>query len=299
MANAPDFAAAAGSLSASEYTIGQTAGDAEVEAMLRERRTAVREQFDGWVADNDPEIVTLFRSRDDYANLRLAVRRAVTDRPVGSDYSPEGNVPPELYEQVFEKENYELFPDYLRRATEEAVLAYYQNKEIPQIDHTIDRLQAAYKLSTAEELEKPFLLNLFRIEVDLTNLRTLLRLKLTDADQRNVFLEGGFIELERFAHGLDAGYEAFGQLFFVTPYNRVAEIGAGYVASDESFLKLEQQCEEYLTGYLRTAVQVTAGLQPLVAYLLLKEQEIRTVRLILTAKRNQLDARLILDRIGA
>lgn len=299
MANAPDFAAAAGSLSASEYAIGQNAGDAEVESMLRERRAAARDQFDDWVAENDPEVVELFRSRDDFANLRLALRRALTDRPIGSDYSAEGNVPPELYEQVFEKESYELFPDYLRQATEEVVLAYYQNKEIRQIDHAIDRLQAAYRRGRADELDNPFLRSLFRIEVDLTNLRTLLRLKVTDADERSVFLEGGYIELERFGHGLDAGYEAFGQLFYVTPYHRVAEVGAGYVASDESFLKLEQQCEEYLTGYLRSTVQITAGLQPIVAYLLLKEQEIRTVRLILTAKRNQLDTKLILDRIGS
>jgi V/A-type H+-transporting ATPase subunit C len=49
---------------------------------------------------------------------------------------------------------------------------------------------------------------------------------------------------------------------------------------------------------LKLTVQVTAGPQPIIAFLLMKENEIRTVRLILTAKKNNLDTKLILDRIS-
>lgn len=298
MANAPDFASASGSLSATEYTLPASAGNAEMEAMLRQRRSAVREQFEQWILDGDKGLVELFKSRTDFANLRLALRRTLTDRPVGSDYSPEGSVAPELFEPVFEEDNYDPFPAYLREATEQAVLAYYQNKEIPQIDHALDRVQAAYQLRAARKLGSVFLLNLYKIQIDLTNIRTMLRLKFTEAEKRNVFLDGGFVELERFRHGLDMGYESLGQLFFTTPYHRLIDVGAGYVVANESFLKIEQQCEEYVTGFLKSTVTITAGTQPLIAYLLLKEQEIRTVRLVLTAKRNLLDTKLILDRIA-
>jgi len=76
------------------------------------------------------------------------------------------------------------------------------------------------------------------------------------------------------------------------------ESGAAYLASRKSFLRLEHNCQEYLNGYLRTTNQITAGPQPVIAYLLLKENEIRTLRLILTAKKNNLDTKLILDRLG-
>jgi V/A-type H+-transporting ATPase subunit C len=125
----------------------------------------------------------------------------------------------------------------------------------------------------------------------------MLRLKFTESEQRNVYLEGGFIELERFMHGIELGYEALGSLFFVTPYHRIVESGAGYLASERSFLKVEQQCEEHLIGFLKTTIQITAGPQPIIAYLLMKENEIRTVKLILTAKKNNLDTKLLLDRI--
>ena len=38
------------------------------------------------------------------SNLRLAVRRAMTDRPIDTDYSPDGNVPPKQFEQVFARQ---------------------------------------------------------------------------------------------------------------------------------------------------------------------------------------------------
>jgi V/A-type H+-transporting ATPase subunit C len=297
MANAENFQAAADLLSATEYAMPRSdKSPAEMENNLSLRRSAVRELFADLILDKP--IVKLFKTRDDFANLRLAVRRTLTDKPLGTDYSADGNFPPEQFEQVFAEENYTEFPDYMADASERAVLAYYRNKEIRQIDSAIDSAQAEYNLKQAHRLNSIFLLGLFRIQIDLTNIRTMLRLKFTESEQRNVFLKGGFIELERLERGAEIGYEALTPLFFVTPYYRLIEAGAAYLTSEKSFLKIEQQCEEHLTGFLKSTIQITAGPQPIIAYLILKENEIRTVRLILTARKNNLDTKLILDRIS-
>ncbi len=297
MANAPDFGSAVASLAAGEYALPQGSTRFEdVHRVLLEKRTLVRALFADWMLD--ASVVALFKSRHDFASLRLALRRTLTDKPFGVGYGTEGNVPAELIEQVLEEENYDLFPDYMRRATEQAVLAYYQNKDIRQIDYAIDQVEADHKLAEARRIESVFLLNLFRIQIDLTNIRTLLRLRFADAQDRHGLLDGGFVELERFRQGLELGSESLGPLFFATPYHRVVDIGVNYLSSNESFLKIEQQCDEYLIGYLRSTGQITAGPQVIVAYLLMKEHEIRTVRLILTAKKNLLDTKLILDRIS-
>jgi V/A-type H+-transporting ATPase subunit C len=297
MANAPDFASAAASLSGTEYTLPQGAGGIDLETVLLQRRAAVRGLFDDLMLDE--RVAELFRSRDDYANLRLVLRRVLTDKPVGTDYSPEGNVPPELLRQAFEEQNQAILPEYLQAAADQAVLAFYANKDIRQIDHAIDHAQAAHKLDVAQDADgEIFLTNLFRIQIDLTNLRTMLRVKFLQADPRGVFLEGGFLEEDRLRQGIDLPYEAMGALFFATPYHHIVDAGASYLASNGSFLRVEQQCDDYLLGYLRQTVQITAGPQPVVAFLLAKEHEIRTVRLILTAKRNHLDTKLILDRVS-
>ena len=297
MANAENFERAADLLSAGEYALPQANRSvAELENFLRNKRSAVRKVFSSLMVDEP--IVTLFRTRDDFANMRLAIRRTVTERPLGTDYSDDGNVSAELFEEVFEQENYSLFPDYMAEAVERAVLAYYQNKDIRRIDYAIDSVQAEYNIREAHRLENVFLLGFFRIQIDLTNIRTMFRLKFTESDRRDVFLQGGFVEPDRLKHGLDLDYDAVGQLFFATPYHRLVETGAAYLLSDKSFLRTEQQCEDFLIGFLKTTNQITAGPQPVIAYLLMKENEIRTVRLLLTAKRNSLDTKLILDRLG-
>lgn len=297
MANAENFEQAAELLSGTEYALPSSGKNfAEVQSTLQHQRTVVRELFCDFMLDKS--VVELFKTRDDFANLRLALRRVVTEKPIGSDYSSDGNVSTELFEQVFAEDNYELFPDYMQAASEQAVLAYYQNKDIRRIDFEIDRFQAEYNLKEAARLKSIFLLGLFRIKIDLTNILTMLRLKFTESEQRKVFLQGGFIELERFLLGLDLGYEALGPLFFVTPYHRLVEAGANYLASEKSFLKAEQQCEEHLTGFLKSTIQITAGPQPIIAFLLMKENEIRNVRLLLTAGKNHLDPKIILDRIA-
>jgi len=296
MANAEDFEQAVDLLSGTEYALPRSGKDfAEAENILRQRRAAVRELFSDLMLDK--AVVELFRARDDFANLRLAVRRTLTEKPLGTDYSGEGNILPEQFEELFEQENYSIFPDYIRQATEQAALGYYQNKDIRRVDYAIDSIQAQYNVEQACRVKNVFLIGLFRIQIDLTNIRTMLRLKFAESEQRNVFLEGGFIELDRFKHCLELGYDALGAVFFATPYHRIVDTGANYLASNKSFLRVEQQCEEHLTGFLKSTVQITAGTQPIIAFLLMKENEIRTVRLILTAKKNFLDTKLILDRI--
>jgi V/A-type H+-transporting ATPase subunit C len=297
MANAENFQAAADLLSATEYAMPRSdKSSAEMENNLSLRRSAVRKLFADLILDKT--IVKLFKTRDDFANLRLAVRRMLTDKPLGTDYNTDGNFPPEQFEQVFAEENYSELPDYMADASERAVLTYYKNKDIRRIDSAIDSAQSEYNLKQAHRISSIFLLALFRTQIDLTNIRTMLRLKFTESEQRNVFFKGGFIELDRLERGAELGYEALAPLFFATPYYHLVEAGAAYLNSEKSFLRIDQQCQEHLTGFLKSTAQITAGLQPVIAYLLLKENEIRTVRLILTAKKNNLDTKLILDRIS-
>jgi V/A-type H+-transporting ATPase subunit C len=297
MANAESFDQAVDLLGAGEYALPKgERGFMQVENILLQRRSDARSLFADLMIDQP--LVDLIRTRDDFANMRLAIRRKLTERPLGTDYSNDGNVPAELFEQIFEEENYSPLPDYMQEAIERAVLAYYQNKDIRQIDYAIDHSQAQYTLQESLRLNSIFLLGLSRVKIDLTNIRTMLRLKLTESEDRKVFFDGGYVEPQRFIHALDVGYEAIAPLFFATPYYEVVESGTAYFASNKSFLRLEHNCEEYLMGFLRSTVQITAGPQPVIAYLLMKENEIRRVRLILTAKQNNLDTKLILDRIA-
>lgn len=296
LANAESFAAAAEQLGGTEYAIDAGADSDAIESMLLERRTAVRSLFAGLMSNQS--LVGILRAREDFANMRLAVRRMVTERPLGLDYSDEGEISAEQFEDIFEQEDYSRLPDYLQDAVEAAVLGYYENKDIRQIDYAIDRIEAAWRVRRARELNCEFLLSLFRLRIDLYNLRTMLRLKMAERDDRGHFLPDGFVETGKFVQGLETGLESVAGLFFATPYGELLDESIGYLRTEQSFLRLEQKCEDHLMGFLKTTRQITAGSQPVIAYLLFKEAEIRTVRMMLVGKKNGLSATLMLDRLG-
>lgn len=297
MANATGYEAAVELLASGEYAqAASAAAFTQIEEMLLEKRSEARQLFVELM--DDERIVELLRAREDFANMRLAVRRVVTERPIGVDYSNEGSVTAEEFEEIFETENYGRFPDYLQEAVEFAVLGYYESKDIRQIDHGIDKEQAIYKIKKAEEIGSEFLTSLFRTQIDITNIRTMLRLKAAERDDRNLFLDGGFVETARFVQGLDAGYETLSGLFYATCYSDIIDGGVSYLTANQSFLGLEKLCEEHIIGFLKTTQSIAAGPQPVIAYLLRKENEIRTLRMVLSGKKNGLDAKLILDRLS-
>lgn len=296
MANASSFAEAMELLGGSEYAMGTISSFSEIEEMLLARRTHVRNLFIELIVDE--KIIELLKAREDFANMRLAIRRVVTERPIGTDYSNEGCVPAEDFEEIFETENYVKFPEYLQEAVEKAVLGYYQAKDIRKIDYAIDHAEAAYRLRKARALDSVFLKSLFMMRIDLLNIRTMLRLKMADRQEKEHFITGGFVELDKFIHGLDLSYEAIPTLFFATPYYELLEGGINYLTSEHSFLGLEELCEEHMIGFLKTTNSICSGPQPIIAYLLLKEIEIRTLRMVLSCKNNGLDAKTILDRLS-
>jgi V/A-type H+/Na+-transporting ATPase subunit C len=297
MANAGVFAEAAEMLAGTEYAIETGADSAQIEAMLGGRRTAVRKLF----ADLMPDagIVRFLRAREDYTNMRLAIRRVVTDRPLGLDYSNEGNVSADEFEEIFEQEDYSRLPDYLQDGVEAAVLGYYENKDIRRIDYELDRIEQAWRIREAARSGQTFMLSLARLRIDLLNIRTMLRLKMADReDETPFFLPDGFVDVDKFVQGLATGYEAMAALFFATPYVELLEASIPYLRKEQSFLKLEKECEDFVKEFLKSTRVIAAGPQPVIAYFLMKEAEIRTVRMVLTGKKNGLDAKLILDRLG-
>ena len=297
MSNAASFAEAAELLAGTDYAVDARADSAQIEQMLRQRRTETRQLFVDLMPDE--EIVNFMRAREDFSNMRLAIRRVVTGRPLGLDYSNEGNVPAEEFEEIFEQEDYSRFPDYLQNAVEAAVLGYYEQKDVRQIDYEIDRVEAAWRVKQAVEHQLTFVESLVRVRIDLANIRTMFRLQMAERFEETIFfLPGGFVDVDKFVHGLEAGYETVSQLFYATPYFELMEASVPYLRKEQSFLKLEKECEDFVKDFLKTARDIAAGPQPVIAYFLKKEAEIRTMRMVLTGKKNGLSSKLIGDRLG-
>jgi len=296
LANTKDLKELCEMLSGTDYAITASMTEDETQQLFLNKRIETRKLVEQLI-DNE-KITSLLHARVDFANLRLAIRRLVTEKPLGTDYLPQGNVQPEQFELAFEQEDYSGLPQFLQDDVESAVLAYYKNKNVRDVDLEIDRAEAEFMLSGAAELRNVFLTELFRMQNDLTNIRIIMRQKLRNIEERETFLAGGYVEKSKLIQCLDTGFETMAQHFYATPYYHLVESGVAYIQKEKSFLKLEAACDDHFLGFLKTTRYIPAGIQPIIAYLFLKEQEIRMVRLVTAGKKASIEPKTILDRIA-
>ncbi|MDD5134414.1 MAG: V-type ATPase subunit [Phycisphaerae bacterium] len=298
LANSGGFKETAELLGGTEYAISDSITNEETEQMLCDRRREVKKLVNSLLFNE--KIIEFLKARSDFANMRLAVRRLVLERPLGNptDYCDQGNIPVDQFELVFEQEDYTTLPAYLQEAVEAGVVGYYKNKNVRDIDIAIDKVEAEFQLANAAEADSIFLVELTKMQIDINNIRTMMRLKFTEAQDRDVFMPGGYIDTARLNQAVDVGYEGLAQVFGATAYYSIIEAGAGYMLSNNSFLKLEAAADQHLLGFLKSTDQITAGHQPIVAYLLRKENEIRMIRMVLSCKKSQIEPKVIHDRLA-
>ena len=271
---------------------------ARVEPVLLARRQAVRDRFAHWV--DDPPVIELFQSRVDFHNVRVALRQAVSERDYAHAMIDQGVVPTGVLQSIFAEERYDALPGYLQAAVERAIPAYFENRDPRQIDFAVDRAEAAFRLERGQAIGSGFLVEWARMTADLTNVRAALRVKWMDQERRLLdaaLLPGGYVEAGLFHETLTRPWDGAAALFAATPYADVVAGGVDGIAQRQSFIPLERLCDDHTIGLLRMTRQVVAGIEPVVAYLLAREAEIRNVRMVVSGRHSGLGTDRILDRL--
>ncbi|MEO0074964.1 MAG: V-type ATPase subunit [candidate division WOR-3 bacterium] len=181
--------------------------------------------------------------------------------------------------QLAEAENQAFFTTYCLDA---------QVTELILNPHMLKSSQLTNQLKS---LANQFLNLYFQSFIDLENLRSLLRIKnLAQREKQdlttqkkllaNVLLNGGTIQLMNFFELLASNWQDIIQWSNTTPYQTVVEAGINYLLEKRSFLRFERLANEYKQQILLLSRYCTFGYEPLVAYYLLKESEIRNLRKI-------------------
>jgi V/A-type H+-transporting ATPase subunit C len=179
----------------------------------------------------------------------------------------------------------------------ETAEVFSRNRNPAATDMALDRLTQTIELQVASSSE--FMTGYFGLHADVENLRTLARLKAKEgADEASVgemeaaFLEGGTLTLASLLAALPQPWPAVVELLARTPpYGAGSEAFYDYLehgrtgaANRRSFIRMERLGREAELRYLRQTRYATFGHEPLVAFFLLRENELRNLRLVYAAK---------------
>lgn len=199
--------------------------------------------------------------------------------------------------EVFQLEQYQLFPYEMQMAVVEAVEAYYKQKDIMVMDGVIDRWCYHAMLSGAKSIESDFIVRHLQLGVDCENIETVLRAlrRGEEADQVRVcMINGGTIPGDLL---IESGYGekgAISKLLSESGYEGLVEPVMQYHEHPYVFGDASANMKGKM---LRETDYLICGSEPLYAYVQRVEHELSVLGSIAAMTAGEIDAAEIREKV--
>jgi V/A-type H+-transporting ATPase subunit C len=248
----------------------------------------------------EPALVELFRVRWDFRNTKSLLKAALLKLEAGPVGTVDGTglVSLTLLEKAVQERDYAKLPSVIADAARRAEETYRDRAELADIDFIFDAAMWEHSIAVAAEHGNDFLVEYFRTEIDLANIKAFVRIKEAGREAGELsraLIPGGFVEpsLLEGAHG-----EPIDTLARALEYGRYPAIAAVLREwSADGIRGLELAADNELLRLTEVAKTVAYGVEPLIRYILIRQIETKLIRTAVTAKldglpRGDVEARL-------
>lgn len=272
---------------------GDTDTPLEAEAILSKEE----EKTWGVVKDllkGDEEILAVLSYQNLYHNLKAAIKASTSSKSHGKLYFDDCAIGGKEMERIVQDRDWQALPDHMRAAAEEAYDTWLHTGDGQLCDIIVDKaaLDAIYqKGQTAKD---SIIRDYAESTVAVADIKIAVRSQKTAKTMdfmKRAMAPCKSLNVERLSVAALGGMEA------ICGYLEGTVYAGGAQALKESPSAFERWCDNQLIETIKPQKYnpFTAG--PLVAYVLARQNEIKTVRIILTAKLNELSEEQIRERI--
>ena len=280
MLTAPGFAEACAVAADCGYPDMNGMSIREVEDTLSAHRRAEIEDIALIVPDS--ELVDLFRLKYDYHSAKVMIKSDGVHKEL---LSFEGRVEAAEFLKAFAKNEHVMLPVSLAEAIVDAKSMLARTGNPCLADLILDRAYFAEMAEMAKTMELPFAENYVKLLIDSTNLKVLVRSRIAGKRPEIVgelLFEGGSILKESIVEAAENDDEAQ-RLFASAGLADAAEKGFA-VLSGGSMTVFELALDNTINEYLSDAVRIGFGPAVVISYLAAVENEVMTLRIILTGR---------------
>ncbi len=228
----------------------------------------------------DVSVLDLFRMKYGYHNAKVIVKSLGDPEKDADLLSDAARFTPEEILEVYRSETGDgELPEAYAKAIREARTALARTGN-PQIaDFILDKTYFAEQLREAKKSGKPFIVDFVRLQIDKSNLRSALRTLGLDRREELLdyaLIEGGTVSVEELRAALDSK-EDLQRLYAPTVF--------GKAAGASGMTQFEKEADNAVREYVLRSSFVSFGQEVLIEYLSALENEITSLRIILTGKR--------------
>lgn len=248
---------------------------------------------------SDHEIIRFFTLKNDFHNLKVIAKGMISGTENGY-LSHLSEIPPEEIKKYANGETGANISDNLKEAYHRAIEAYELTKDPQQIDFVLDQALFDKMGEIATNLRDPFLQEYLTALSDLTNIKTMMRLKKIDADVRTLddaLVNGGSLPKEFFKEIFSGNSQSLIEALNTTPYHQIVEEGITQWESTGSPSVLEKLIDNFMISLAKRGVYKPFGSETVIGYLAARENEIKLLRIIMVGKINGISSDMIRERL--
>ena len=271
---------------------GDGGNDLDAEEMLKteEKKTweVIRE------AAPDLNVFDVFSYTKLYHNLKAAIKEVCTEVRNENIFYDDCEISGEEMLRIVENKEFSRLPGKMPEAAQDAYDTLLHTRDGQLCDVIIDKaaLEAIY--AVGQDSEDEIIRNYAESTVAIADIKIAVRSQKTGKSMefmRRAMAECESISIEQLMKAALSGMDAIGEYLSGTSYSEGAQ------ALSDSPSAFERWCDNRMIQTIRPQKYNSFSVGPLVAYLIARENEIKTVRIILTGKQNGFSDDAIRERI--
>ncbi len=270
---------------------GSTADEGSEQMLAVEREKTwelMRELID------DMSVFNTFLYGNDFHNLKAAIKQIYTGNKQKNIYINQGTVEPDVIQTAVKEHNFNLLPEHMRVPAEEAYEVQMHTGDSQLCDVIIDKATLETVLEKSKASKNEVLIRYGELKAVTADINIAIRSCRTGKDRK--FLERALAEcsslnINELTEAALTGMEAIYEYLLKTEYADAVE--AVRVSSSE----FERWSDNLIIRHIRPQQYNPFTLSPLVAYVLARDNEIKTVRILLSGKRNDIADSSIRERM--
>ncbi|HCW03840.1 MAG TPA: V-type ATP synthase subunit C [Clostridium sp.] len=248
----------------------------------------------------EKSVVDVMSVRYDYHNIKVLLKAKTLKEDFSQLLLPIGMVELDKLKAAVLNETYSDLPKIMASAIEEAQRDFLSTKDPQRIDIITDRYMFRHMLDIAKEIQNRFVENYVRSQIDLTNVKSLIRVKKQNKDRKflkEVLIEGGNTDKDNLISLLMDNVESIAGKLSYADYIEPLRLGVEDYIKTGSLNSLEKLTDDYIVKIMKDAKYVSFGPEPVIAYIFAKENEIKLIRIIMVGKINGIDGEVIRERL--
>ena len=236
----------------------------------------------------------------DYHNLKVLIKAELQDTDPEPFLIDVGTIEAGRLAAMYRDRDFVGMTSMMKEAVLEVLDVFARTKDPQTIDFILDKACYREMTESAAATGNAYIIGYVQLLIDTINLKTFVRLRQMKKSWdvfSQVFLPGGRIQEKLFVNSYDEPYEQFADRMLPYGLDKAMSEGGAMIRESWRFTALERLLDNALMEYAKGAKYISFGIEPLAAYLIAKEGEMRTVRIAMTGLIQGLSREMMAERL--